>query len=218
MSITDQINRLVKARWNPGEGFWIDDIHAMAHSEGITYADSTVQRTMQELRDWGTISFRRDGHRGYYTRLPTGIERSDDRTSIAKQAAQSATDELFNHETARKMTAERVLRLLNSEEPDATLIEDLGQIESHSDDETERWSQVRTRIGQGEFRKKLITYWNGCAVTDCKLIKILRASHIKPWRFSTNAERLDEYNGLLLLPSIDSLFDAGLITLIRKAY
>ena len=42
--------------------------------------------------------------------------------------------------------------------------------------------------------------------------EILRASHIKPWRECTNEERLDPYNGLLLVPNLDALFDAGLIT------
>ena len=35
----------------------------------------------------------------------------------------------------------------------------------------------------------------------------LRASHIKPWRDATNAERLNGSNGLLLSPPIDHLFD-----------
>jgi len=39
----------------------------------------------------------------------------------------------------------------------------------------------------------------------------LRASHCKPWRDSTNEERLNGENGLLLTPSIDHLFDRGFI-------
>lgn len=38
------------------------------------------------------------------------------------------------------------------------------------------------------------------------------ASHIKPWRASSNAERLDKFNGLLLIPNLDRAFDAGLVT------
>ena len=41
---------------------------------------------------------------------------------------------------------------------------------------------------------------------------MLRASHIKPWRVSSNAERLDRFNGLLLTANIDILFDRGLIS------
>ena len=53
---------------------------------------------------------------------------------------------------------------------------------------------------------------NVCSVTGYKTIEVLRASHIKPWRFSSNLERLDPYNGLLLLPNLDVLFDFGLIS------
>jgi putative restriction endonuclease len=42
--------------------------------------------------------------------------------------------------------------------------------------------------------------------------KHLKASHIKPWRDSTDPERLDGANGLLLSPQIDHLFDEGYIT------
>ena len=40
----------------------------------------------------------------------------------------------------------------------------------------------------------------------------LRASHSKPWRDSTDEERLNGENGLLLTPSIDHLFDRGFIS------
>jgi len=39
----------------------------------------------------------------------------------------------------------------------------------------------------------------------------LLASHCKPWRDSSNEERLNGENGLLLTPSIDLLFDRGFI-------
>jgi predicted restriction endonuclease len=38
------------------------------------------------------------------------------------------------------------------------------------------------------------------------------ASHIKPWAKSNNEERLDPYNGLLLLANIDKAFDLGYIS------
>lgn len=78
--------------------------------------------------------------------------------------------------------------------------------------ETERQALTKARIGQGTFRQQLLEMWEGCAVTDVRLPNVLRASHIKPWRFSTNSERLDPYNGLLLLPQYDQLFDKGLIS------
>ncbi|HET9245398.1 MAG TPA: HNH endonuclease signature motif containing protein, partial [Xanthobacteraceae bacterium] len=39
----------------------------------------------------------------------------------------------------------------------------------------------------------------------------LRASHIKPWRESSDRERLDPANGLLLTANLDALFNDGLI-------
>lgn len=77
---------------------------------------------------------------------------------------------------------------------------------------TERDSLALSRIGQGEFRAQLVSYWKGCAVTGAECIPLLRASHIKPWRTSSNTERLDVFNGLLLAPNIDAAFDSGYVT------
>jgi len=38
------------------------------------------------------------------------------------------------------------------------------------------------------------------------------SSHIKPWRSSSNVERLDGSNGLMLAPHVDLLFDQGYIS------
>jgi hypothetical protein len=93
----------------------------------------------------------------------------------------------------------------------------LDDLEKHRDSlgllsPTEREAVIKSRIGQGIFRTDLITYWHGCSVTRCTTMPLLRASHIKPWRDSTNLERLDVYNGLLLIPNLDVAFDAGLIS------
>jgi hypothetical protein len=73
---------------------------------------------------------------------------------------------------------------------------------------------VAQRIGQDVFRKALISYWQGrCAVTGLSVISLLRASHIKPWaKCDSDDERLDVFNGLLLAPNLDALFDAGWVT------
>lgn len=72
---------------------------------------------------------------------------------------------------------------------------------------------IDARIGQGVYRQKLEKLWNGkCAVLGIENRRVLRASHVKPWRLSSNAERLDPHNGLLLAAHLDALFDAGLIT------
>lgn len=52
-----------------------------------------------------------------------------------------------------------------------------------------------------------------CAITGLAVPELLRASHIKPWAAcETDAERLDVFNGLLLAPHLDALFDKGFIT------
>jgi putative restriction endonuclease len=68
------------------------------------------------------------------------------------------------------------------------------------------------RIGQNEFRKKLIASLKKCPITGIDDVRILTASHIKPWTQSTNPERLDVKNGFLFSPTFDRLFDRGLIS------
>lgn len=50
-----------------------------------------------------------------------------------------------------------------------------------------------------------------CRITGVGNPIYLVASHCKPWLDSTNEERLNGENGLLLTPSIDHLFDRGFI-------
>lgn len=78
--------------------------------------------------------------------------------------------------------------------------------------ETEKRNLVKSRIGQGIFRQRLLAHWKQCAVTGFCDTGLLVASHIKPWRSSDNSERLNGFNGLLLTPNLDKAFDAGLIT------
>jgi putative restriction endonuclease len=49
-------------------------------------------------------------------------------------------------------------------------------------------------------------------VTGLDLADHLRASHIKPWKDSSDQEKLEGNNGLLLAPHIDHLFDQGYIS------
>lgn len=97
------------------------------------------------------------------------------------------------------------------------LAEDIDQIiNDEKADSTQKSMLVNTRLGQGHFRQKLIEYWNGCALTSYSSVQFLVASHIKPWRDSNNQERLDQYNGLLLLPNLDKAFDLFYISFDEK--
>lgn len=79
---------------------------------------------------------------------------------------------------------------------------------------TEAERMVVQRGGQNLFRNTLMDYWQGrCCVTGLAVPALLRASHIKPWAKSqSDDERLDVFNGLLLAPHIDALFDGGWIS------
>ena len=78
---------------------------------------------------------------------------------------------------------------------------------------TERKGLVTSRVGQGAYRKRIIHRWEyKCAVTGFNKLDILIASHIVPWSDSTDNERLDVHNGLLLSPNYDALFDRHLIS------
>lgn len=79
---------------------------------------------------------------------------------------------------------------------------------------TEAERLVVQRIGQDIFRASLLEYWQGtCPLTGITDLALLRASHIVPWSVcSTDAQRLDVHNGLLLSVLWDAAFDQGLVT------
>ena len=79
---------------------------------------------------------------------------------------------------------------------------------------TEAERLVVQRVGQDLFRDALLDYWQGrCCVTGLAIPALLRASHIKPWaKCASDEERLDVFNGLLLAPHVDALFDGGWIS------
>ena len=81
-------------------------------------------------------------------------------------------------------------------------------------DGTEKATLTKVRIQQSQFRTDLLKYWgNKCAVTGLPQTSLLIASHIKAWSdCKTKDERLDPFNGLLLSPNYDAVFDKHLIT------
>ena len=63
----------------------------------------------------------------------------------------------------------------------------------------------------GLFKERVSAVESRCGITGVDNPVHLVASHCRPWRASTNEERLNGENGLLLTPSIDHLFDRGFI-------
>ncbi len=96
---------------------------------------------------------------------------------------------------------------------DESLLFDLALIENTpSIPETQRLQLAKARIGQGLFRKRVMLLDPSCRVTGVTDPRLLIASHIKPWKDSSNEERISGYNGIMLSPHIDALFDAHLIS------
>lgn len=79
---------------------------------------------------------------------------------------------------------------------------------------TEAERLIIQRVGQHIFRDRLMTYWQGrCPLTGITDPALLRASHIVAWRECTSdSERLNVHNGLLLSALWDAAFDRGLVT------
>lgn len=103
-----------------------------------------------------------------------------------------------------------IVRIVEYFDPELAKRRDIAELKNRKP--TERRALISARRGQGRFRADLIEKWQGCAVSGTKIPEVLRASHIKPWSDSSDSERLDAENGLLLVANLDALFDRYLIS------
>ncbi len=72
---------------------------------------------------------------------------------------------------------------------------------------------VKQRVNQSVFRELMLKrFHKKCALCDVSNEAFLIASHIKPWSKSDPNEKLSQFNGLLLCPNHDKLFDKGYIS------
>lgn len=102
---------------------------------------------------------------------------------------------------------------ISAAEPDSLSVDLQGVLNREDIPATTKDALVKARLGQGQFRSRLEQRWGGqCAVSGCGIREVLRASHIKRWAESTDKERLDPANGLLLIANLDCLFDRGVIS------
>lgn len=80
--------------------------------------------------------------------------------------------------------------------------------------EAEKDKNIRqARVGQGKYREQLLEQCRYCPFTMIGDERLLIASHIKPWAASNDIEKTDPYNGYMLSPMYDRLFDRGFITI-----
>ncbi len=118
---------------------------------------------------------------------------------------------VFDHQRALRAALHRAY-ILATTLPTMPLHEFEAEVEGLGDTEADRIT--RARIGQNHFRRALLGYWSGrCPLTGIEEPALLRASHIVPWaECSSDAQRLDVHNGLLLAAHWDAAFDAGLVS------
>lgn len=74
------------------------------------------------------------------------------------------------------------------------------------------------RYGQGKYREQLLEQCRFCPFTMISDERLLIASHIKPWAAANATEKVDPYNGYMLSPLYDKLFDKGFITFTEKRH
>jgi len=143
---------------------------------------------------------------------------ADDINPVGKRKIKAFDDEqlliLGDLSEDDKFRYARIVRRFSiTELADNTLGADIKTIISNkTTDPTTIEALVTARIGQGKFGWAVRKLWNHrCSVTGSSTKAALEASHIQPWALSSDAQRLDPNNGLLLTANLHKLFDAGLI-------
>lgn len=96
------------------------------------------------------------------------------------------------------------------------ILKEENLIKKSDEKETTKFQLIKSRLGQGIYREKLLKDCPFCPITLVSDSRILIASHIKPWINSSNEERLDPKNGLILTPTFDKLFDLGFLSFTDK--
>lgn len=105
------------------------------------------------------------------------------------------------------------LDYFGEEEHPSVIYKEVKEIEKSSVIlEIEKEQIVRARVGQGDYREKLLKECPFCPITLISDDRLLIASHIKPWIDSDNMEKTDQKNGFMFTPTFDFLFDRGFIS------
>jgi hypothetical protein len=110
--------------------------------------------------------------------------------------------------------AQRLLKLASEADPlGAALNEAAAEAIAASDlTEEQKAELIGARLGVGPFGDAVLALWGGaCAATGVTIEPLIHISAIKPWVYASNEERLDEQNGLPLVPTWAVVFSGGLV-------
>jgi hypothetical protein len=200
--------------------FQISLIEKAGHDHGFEYAlaSSPTEVVLGSAIHASTIEIAPSGG-GFRVQIKAGPESLFSELSRSFQGDQSVGF-LIESEPELSQWLRRASALAHSL-PNQTVVnyehqveKELSQLSEGDLSSTEVQRIVRQRVGQQAYRTAMLNYWGAaCAVTGLTLSVALRASHAKPWaECSSDAERLDVFNGFLLSANLDALFDKFLIT------
>ena len=99
---------------------------------------------------------------------------------------------------------EELLRIFNEDESTILVQKDLIERPNFG------MRTVKIRRGQPKFRKKLLSLYDSCMVSGCKIEDVLEACHIVP--YSVSHDNSPE-NGILLRSDLHTLLDCGLMSI-----
>ena len=155
---------------------------------------------------------------GWTVQLPTGrlteeLARIEDGFMATGLAFQAPSERALGNLLSHAARLARTLPDLPRQNYEQAVAEELFYL-SQSTASTEVERLVRQRVGQNVYRESLLDYWGGaCAVTGIAVPELLRASHARAWsECTTDADRLNVFNGFLLVAHLDALFDRHLMT------
>jgi hypothetical protein len=195
----------------------INQIHTLTKSE--------IQASIDEWKRDGRDAFfaRHSVYPAVKYKIAVGIDEFDAK-AIVVGALRTFRPELGDFKTSifngNLTTIAQPLRRLGFDVLDME-VEEIGiEEERHErellnrgiDGPVEKIQLVKSRRGQGIFRDNVESREPKCRITGVTNTSYLRASHIRPWRKSSDQEKIDGNNGLMLAPHIDFLFDRGFIS------
>jgi len=88
----------------------------------------------------------------------------------------------------------------------------IQDIENSSFSADQKHILIHVSLEKSSYKTKLFELWGGCSINGSNHPELLVVKLIKPFDVCSSVEKFDIYNGLLLTPSYNKLFEEYLIT------
>lgn len=154
---------------------------------------------------WGENKRGSNGHRNMVNRdlssRYTDIFEKDTNSKPNKYRIKEEVFSKYEFEISKIKEIQNIDKIIN-----------LDKIENIKLEGYEREALIKVRVNQSIFRKNLINLDCKCKICGLNIESLLIASHSKEWKNSSKFEKLDTYNGFLMCPNHDKLYDKHLIT------